>query len=561
MYILNIRKTARHIGRYREIIGILLKYGFEDIIDQLSVNILIRKLRSRSFRKKRSPESTKSRPERVRLALEELGPTFIKLGQMLSTRFDFLPLEYVTELRKLQDRVPPFPADDALRIIEEELGQPVEEAFESFDDEPIAAASVAQLHRAVTEGGDDVVVKVRRPDIIEIIEADIPILEDLAGLMEKYIPESHVFDPSGLVSQFRSWIGEELDFIQEGRNIHRFKRNFSSDEMVYVPDVYWDLTTDGVLTMEYIDGIYIDDVEAIRKAGMDPSIIAENGTLFVLRQIFDFHFFHGDPHPSNMLVLPGNVIAPLDYGLMGRLDKVLVGEIGDLLLGIIKNDISLIVSTLVDLNRLKTDVDREQLRIDVSDLLAHYHSVPLHMLNFERFFNDMVRLIRDNGIQFPRSLYLMGKGLILMEGIAQRLDPQYNLITAAESYFTKTKIGRAEAEKLMRNASMMVEDYSELVLKAPRMISEILRNARWGKLGINLRHIRIGDMIKQLDRSSNRLSFSMIIASMVVGSSLIIRLEKGPLLWGLPVFGLMGFILAGLLGLWLVFNILRSGHL
>jgi ubiquinone biosynthesis protein len=561
MSIFSIGKTTRHIGRYGEIIGILLKYGFEDIIDQLSVNIVIRKLRSWHPRRKKPHLSEKSRPERVRLALEELGPTFIKLGQMLSTRYDILPLEYLTELRKLQDRVAPFPAGESLAIVEKELGRPVNSAFADFDEEPIAAASIAQVHRAVTGKGDQVVVKVRRPDIIETIENDIPILEDLARLMESHIPESQVYDPSGLVSQFKSWISEELDFIQEARNIHRFQKNFDSDETVYVPDVYWDLSSESVLTLEYIDGIYVDDVDAIAEAGMDPSIIAKNGTLFVLRQIFEFHFFHGDPHPSNILVLPGHVIAPLDYGLMGRLDDVLVGQIGDMLRGIIKEDASLIVSTLISLNRLKTDVDRDKLRIDVSDLLAHYHAVPLSMLKFERFFNDMVRVIRNNSIQFPRSLYLIGKALMLMEGIAQRLDPEYNLVTTARSYFTRTRIGRAEADKLVRNASMMLDDYSELALKAPRMISQILKNARWGKMGVNLHHMRMDDMIKQLDRSSNRLSFSMIIASMVVGSSLIMRLDKGPRLWDLPLFGLVGFTLAGLLGLWLIFNILRSGHL
>jgi ubiquinone biosynthesis protein len=560
MSIFNIRGTARHIGRYRQIIGILIKYGFEDIIDQLSVNVVVRKLRSWSA-KKHPIFSEKSRPERVRLALEELGPTFIKLGQMLSTRYDILPLEYITELRKLQDKVPPFPAEESTRIVEEELGRSVEKAFEHFEAEPIAAASIAQVHRAVTTGGDEVVVKVRRPNIIKIIETDIPVLEDLAGLVERYLPESQVYDPSGLVSQFKSWIGEELDFIQEGRSIDRFRKNFASDETIYVPGVYWELTTVRVLTMEYIDGIYVDDVDAIREAGMDPARIAQIGTFFALRQIFEFRFFHGDPHPSNILVLPGHVIAPLDFGLMGRLDEVLVGQIGDLLRGIIKNDVSLIVSTLMHLNRLRTDVDREKLRIDVSDFLAHYRAVPLHMLNFERFFNDMVGIIRDNDIQFPRSLYLIGKAQMLMEGIAQRLDPRYNLITTAKEYFTRKRIGRAEADKLVRNASMMIEDYTELALNAPRMLNQILSNARWGKFGVNLHHVRMDDMIKQLDRSSNRLSFSMIIASMVVGSSLIMRLDKGPRLWDLPLFGLVGFMLAGLLGLWLVFNILRSGHL
>ncbi|MBN2105173.1 AarF/ABC1/UbiB kinase family protein [bacterium] len=561
MSIFNLKKSIQHLGRYREIISILLKYGFEDVIDQLNVDIALKKIRSKSLKRAQEPHQNKSRPERVRLALEELGPTFIKLGQMLSTRYDLLPVAYVSELRKLQDKVPPFPADESIRIIEEELGQSVRTIFKSYDKEPVAAASIAQVHRACTQSGEEVVVKVMRPDIIEIIQRDIPILKDLAGLIERYIPESHVFDPSGLVSQFKKWISEELNFIQEGRNIHRFKTNFTDDETVYVPAVFWKCTTERVLTLEYIEGIYIDQVESLKKSGLDPVQIAKNGTLFVLRQIFEYHFFHGDPHPSNLLVLPDQRIAPLDYGLMGRLDDELVSEIGELLRGIIRNDALMIVHTLINLNRLKTDVDRETLRIDVSDLLARYHAVPLHMLKFGNFFNDLVKVIRDNRIQFPRSLYLMGKAQMVMESIAQKLDPKFDIISTAKSYFTSTMIGRAEAEKFFRNMTLMWEDYTDLLVVAPRMLTQILKKARWGQMGINLHHMRIDDILNEMDRFANRLSFSMIIASLVVGSSLVVQIDKGPKLWDLPIFGLIGFLLAGIMGLWLVFNILRSGHL
>ncbi len=562
MSIFNLKRSFRNISRYREIIGVLVKYGFDDITDQLSLDVAINKFRTKKYRKKHDKKyAHKSRPERVRLALEELGPTFIKLGQMLSTRFDLLPLEYIDELRKLQDEVKPFPSKESIQIIESELNASVRKLFRRFENKPIAAASVAQVHRACTHEGRDVVVKVQRPDIHRIIETDIRILKDLAGLIERYIPESHVFDPTGLVSQFQKWINEELNFIQEGRNVHRFKKNFLDDETVYVPEVFWEMSTDRVLTIEYIEGIYIDEIDEIEKAGMEPAVIARNGTFFVLRQIFEFHFFHGDPHPSNILVLPGHVIAPLDYGLMGRMDNVLVSDVSELMRGIIRNDAPLIVRTLINLNRLHTDVDREELRIDVSDLLARYHAVPLHMLKFEHFFNDLVKLVRDNDIRFPRSLYLMGKAQMIMESIAQKLDPEFDIISIARQYFTKAKIGRNEAEKVIRNSTQMVEDFSDLMVSAPHMLIQILKNTRWGKMGINLHHMRIDDMLQEMDRSANRLSFSMIIASLVVGSSLIIQLDKGPRLWELPLFGLIGFSLAGVLGLWLVFSIIRSGKI
>ncbi len=561
MSLLNLNRSFRNLRRYREIIGVLLKYSFEDVIDQINLDILLKRVRVRYSKRKKILPSQKSRPERVRLALEELGPTFIKLGQMLSTRYDLIPIAYIDELRKLQDNVKSFSIEQSIEIVEEELKASIHQLFDRFDKQPIAAASIAQVHKARTKNGFEVVIKVRRPDILEIIALDIPILRDLAVLIERHIPESRVFDPTGLVAQFQSWIGEELDFMHEGRNIHRFGKNFETYANAYVPKVFWELTTESVLTIEFIDGIFIDQIERIKKAGMDPAVIARNGTLFVLKQIFEHHFFHGDPHPGNLMVLPGHVIAPLDYGLMGRMDNVLVNEVSDLLLGIIQNDASMIVRTLIHLNRLNTDVDRESLRVSVADFLARYHAVPLHMLKFEHFFNDLVKLIRKNDIKFPQNLYLMGKSMMMMESIAQKLDPQFEIITIAKSYFTKTLISRAEAERFVRTASQMVEDYTDLMVMAPQVVSQILKKARWGKIGINLHHMRIDDMLHEMDRSANRLSFSMIIASLVVGSSLIIQLDKGPRLWDLPVFGVIGFTMAGLLGLWLVFSILRSGKI
>ena len=358
MSVFQLKQSFRNIRRYREIITILLRYGFADIIDQLHIDLAIQRLRIRSIKRERLQHAQKSRPERIRLALEELGPTFIKLGQMLSTRFDLIPLDYISELRKLQDNVRPFSTDESIRIIEKELGAPVDQFFAKFDRKPVAAASIAQVHRACTVDGDEVVIKVRRPDIVKIIDTDIHILKDLAALIEKHIPESRVFDPCGLVLQFQSWICDELNFFQEARNVHRFRKNFSNDKTVYVPDVFWKLTTDKMLTLEYIRGIPIDDSRALEEAGLDLPTIARNGTVFVFRQIFEYHFFHGDPHPGNLFVLPNHVIAPLDYGLMGRMDRVLVGYIGQLLRGIINNDPAVIVRTLIRLNRLKSDVDR-----------------------------------------------------------------------------------------------------------------------------------------------------------------------------------------------------------
>ena len=561
MSILRLRKPFRNIGRLREIAAVMLRYGFGDIARHLNVESALQKLRLQSRRDGDRGVTDRPRHERVRLALEELGPTFVKLGQMLSTRPDLIPLQYTEEFRKLQDEVAPIEARECVRIIEAELDAPLDQLFPEFDQEPEAAASLAQVHRAVTHEGASVAVKVQRPGIESLIETDLQILAELAALLEKHVPASLVFDPTGLVQEFEGWIEDELDFQQEARNIHRFGKQFEDDETIYVPAVYWDLTTPKVLTIEFIDGIPIDHVDALREAGLDPTQIARRGTMAVLHQIFENRFFHGDPHPGNLLVRPGGVITPLDYGLMGRLDEILVGQVGDLLQGILRKDSRLIVRTLVRLNRRRTDVDQDGLRLAVSDLLDRYHAVPVHMMRIEQFYWDLVELIRAFDIRFPRDLYLMGKAVVVMESIAQKLDPRFDVVATARTYFTHTVVGRAEAQKTLRGLNRLIEDYTDLIATTPRVLRQILNKARWGEMSVNLHHKRVDEVMGTLERSANRLSFSAIIASLIIGSSLIIRADLGAQMWGVPVLGLVGFLLAGLLGLWLSFVILRSGKL
>ncbi len=561
MSILRLRKPFRNIGRLREIAAVMLRYGFGDIARHLNVESALQKLRLQSRRDGDRRVTDRPRHERVRLALEELGPTFVKLGQMLSTRPDLIPLQYTEEFRKLQDEVAPIEARECVRIIEAELDAPLDQLFPEFDQEPEAAASLAQVHRAVTHEGASVAVKVQRPGIESLIETDLQILAELAALLEKHVPASLVFDPTGLVQEFEGWIEDELDFLQEARNIHRFGKQFEDDETIYVPAVYWDLTTPKVLTIEFIDGIPIDHVDALREAGLDPTQIARRGTMAVLHQIFENRFFHGDPHPGNLLVRPGGAIAPLDYGLMGRLDEILVGQVGDLLQGILRKDSRLIVRTLVRFNRRRTDVDQDGLRLAVSDLLDRYHAVPVHMMRIEQFYWDLVELIRAFDIRFPRDLYLMGKAVVVMESIAQKLDPRFDVVATARTYFTHTVVGRAEAQKTLRGLNRLIEDYTDLIATTPRVLRQILNKARWGEMSVNLHHKRVDEVMGTLERSANRLSFSAIIASLIIGSSLIIRADLGAQMWGVPVLGLVGFLLAGLLGLWLSFVILRSGKL
>ena len=303
-----MNQTYRNIKRYRQIITVFMKYGFGDVLDRLRLEFRIRMSRKISSKALSEEMTYTNRPEKMRRAFEELGGTFVKLGQMLSVRPDLVPPGFVAEFRKLQDDVAPFPSEQAVAVIESQFGSSLEDLFDDFDRTPLASASISQVHKAKTKGGRDVVVKIQRPTIRGLIETDISILSDLAKLIEKRIPESELYNPVGIVDEFTRTIRQELDFVREARSMDKFKRNFAEDDTIYVPKVYWELTTSHVLTMEYIDGIKLKDLEKLEKAGLDKRIIAINGARAILQQVFEHGFFHADPHPGNIFVLENNVI-------------------------------------------------------------------------------------------------------------------------------------------------------------------------------------------------------------------------------------------------------------
>ncbi|NIR50402.1 ubiquinone biosynthesis protein UbiB, partial [candidate division KSB1 bacterium] len=332
MHIPRIDKGYRNLKRYRQIVGILIKYGFAEVVDRMNLQTYLQ-VGKRFFRKGRVETTRLSAAERIRLALEELGPTFIKLGQLLSTRSFLIPADLLDELTKLQDEVKPLPFESLQNYIESQLGAAIDETFSEFDQTAVASASIAQAHRARTLEGKEVVVKIQRPEVARIIATDLDILSDLARLMHRYVPESHQFDPQGVVRELEQTTKRELDFINEGRSIEIFAKNFASFDHVYIPKVFWDYTTDKIITTEYIDGIKISETEALRQAGCDLKFIANVGAKFILKQIFEDGFFHADPHPGNIFIKDGNTIVPVDFGMMGRLDESLLEEVSDLLIG------------------------------------------------------------------------------------------------------------------------------------------------------------------------------------------------------------------------------------
>jgi ubiquinone biosynthesis protein len=552
-------RRARSLRRYRQIVTILLKYGFDQILGQMRIFTRLR-MKRRGLKKAEELEKF-TYAQRVRLALEELGPTFVKLGQVLSMRPFLIPLDLVVELTKLQDEVAPFPFAQVKEMVESELEAPLEEHFSSFDTLPIASASLSQVHKAMTKDGKTVVVKVQRPGIKEIIDADMEILKDLVNLLEKYIPESKQYDPRGISDELRKSIRREIDFNNEARNIEVFRENFKEEKSVFVPQVFWDMTTSKVLTMEFIDGVKISNLAELEKRGIDRKLLANIGGKMVFKQIFEDGFFHADPHPGNLFALEGNIIAPVDYGMMGRLSETTMDELADLLISVVSWHPGGIVKVYQDMEVVGEGVNLRALEADLAEFLYKYHKIPLSRLDMNTLINEAFEIIHRYDIRIQSELMLFSKALMTYEEVAKMLDPEYDLVTEVVPYVKKLAYRKFQPKELFKDLITTSQDLRDLLVTFPFELKRIIKNLAKGRFTFTFQHKGLDKLILELDRASNRVSFALIIAAIIVGSSLIMRLESKYTLFGYPLFGILGYIFAGVLGVWLVIAILRSGKL
>ena len=558
MLLLKVQMTYKNIQRMRHIVAVLIKHGFYSVVERMNLHRILPL--SKRLRKRAVEEAELSLPERIRLVFEELGPTFIKLGQLLSTRPDIFSEEYIEEFRKFQDKVPPFSFDKAIQQIESEFKRKVDELFLDIEKEPIAAASIAQVHRAVLLDGSEVVVKVQRPGIEKTIDTDISIMYTLANLLLKYFPELAILGPVAIVDEFSRTIRKEMNFTLEASNTMKFRNMFKDNPHVYIPDVYWEFTSNRVLTLERIKGIKIDNLEELKNEGIDPARIAHILGETFLRMVMVEGFFHGDFHAGNIFVLGPEEIALVDFGITGRITDELKESLATMFIGLATQDYDTLVDEYAKMGLLPDGIDLLEFKRYYRDLMEPYFAKPFERTSLGELLMGYIRVSFRYGIRHPKELLLLNKCTIEIEGIGRVLDPKIDLLKEAQPYAREFIRERYRPGKILGGVVDDIKEVNALVKEAPSQLRQIMKKMVNDKFTIDFVHVGLENFISEIDRSSNRISFAVIIAAVIIGSSMIIQSGVGPMFMGYPIIGIMGFAFAGILGLSLAISILRSGR-
>ena len=555
-----ILRRYKMAKRYGKIIDTLIKYEFGYIVDQMELRPF-ESIRSKfkGYCELKGPSVTK--PERARQVLEQLGPTYIKFGQILSVRQDLIPIKYANEFAKLQDSVTPFDFGDVSLLIHKELDETIEDLFLEFEREPIAAASIGQVHRAKLHDGTDVVVKVQRPGIKKVIETDIDIMYSLAEFAGEHIHDAKLYRPTEVVDEFSRSIHAELDYTQEARNADRFSTNFKGDPHIYIPKVYWDFCSERVLTLEYIEGTKSSDFEKIEELGFNRYEIATYGAKAFMKQIYEDGFFHADMHPGNVIIMDDGKIALIDFGMVGHISDDMRNLLIDGLIASSKGDIEVLIEILRDFDAISEDVYLPALKADLEYLLDKYYGRSLKQLDASTMMVEMIGVLRKHQAKVPASFALLSKGMMTISGFGSLMVPDFNATILAEPYAKKLMTKRMRPKSIVSGAFKDVWNFARMAHKFPSQVTHILDSAEKGYLNVKFEHHGLDRIVSEFDAASNRLSFSLIIAALIVGSSLIIQTGMEPLLWGVPMLGVLGFSIAGFFGMGLVIYILRTGRI
>jgi len=550
-------RRYRHVKRYRQILGVIIKYGLANFLDTHRFEQIFEAGFTLIFKKRRREYKILSPAESIRMAFEELGPTFIKFGQLLSTRSDMIPADYIAELEKLQDEITPFSWDEVDEIFRADTGSRPEDIFLTFDKEPFAAASIGQVHRAVLKDGTEVAVKVQRPGIRSVIEVDLEILLHITRMNEKRIEDLGIAKPVKIVYEFARRLEKEIDYTVEALSIERFSRMFKGDDTVHIPRVMRDYTTRRILVMEYLHGVKATEIERLRDGDYDCGEIARRGARLIMKQVFVHGFFHADPHPGNILIMPGNVICYLDFGAMGRISRQEQDDLTELIMHVIKRDDEKAARSLLKFLLYQHEPDMRELREDVADIIDEYLDLSMGDIDIGRLVRQLLAMFRRHNLSLKPHHFQMLMAISTMDTLGRKLDPDFQIVGYAEPFVRQIRLNRLNPKNAVEEILASGTELACLLKDLPGETRTLLRLVRDGRLRFEFHHRGLDPMLETHDQISNRITFAIVLASLIIGSSLIVLSNIPPKWHEIPVIGLGGFVIAGIMGFWLLAAIIR----
>ena len=554
--------TVRDLGRLQDIASVLIRWGFGDVVKRMGMAGVLEKAgRLLHWQAVEEGRLRMDVPTRLRCTLQDLGPTFVKLGQVLATRVDLLPPAWIDELGKLQNAVPALPWDAVLPQLREDLGAEPEAVFARVEHEPLAAASLAQAHRAWLADGSAVVLKIRRPGIRDTVEADLRLLKHLAVIVEKNLPELRRYHPQRIVQQFSASLRRELDFAAECRNAERIAHNFAGRDDIVIPRVYWQWTCERLNVQECLEGVPGRDLAAVDAMGLDRVQLARTGAGLVLKMVLEDGFFHADPHPGNIFYMLDGAIGVIDFGMVGRVTEQRRFQIVRLLHGLVVHDSAAVAEVLADWTEENNDIDEVRLQESADVFVDQYRGVPLKDLRMGAMLGDVTAMLREHGLSLPADLALMIKACLTLEGMGRQLDPDFDMASEARPYLERAMLERFAPDVLVRRGRRTLSGLVDLLRDMPRDVHRLLQSARRGKLQMHIEVDTLRAFGEQVDRAANRLTMGIITASLVIGSSIVMNSVGGGVSnrW-LMALGVLGFVGAALCGVWILFSIWRSGR-
>jgi ubiquinone biosynthesis protein len=551
---MNLRKHSS-LARSRQIANILARHGLGYLVGILGLERFVPFHKGLFKHPRRAQPYT--RPEHVRMALEELGATFIKLGQILSTRPDLLPPEYQAEFAKLQDAAPLIPIESVREAIVSELGQPIEAVFATFDPVPLAAASIGQAHAATLLDGTEVVVKVRRPGVVEQVDEDLEILQNIATTASRRWEFASQYDLVSLVEEFAETLRAELDYLREGRNAERFAANFAGDATVHIPRIFWETTTSRVLTLERIRGIKINDLAALDTSGIDRTVVAEQAARIILKMVFEDRFFHADPHPGNFFIEPGGRIGLIDFGMVGMVDERTQEHLVRVILAVTSQDADRLADAFLDLGITNQQVDRSLLGHDLEQLVSRFYGQPLGEIALGPLLEEMLTIVRRHHLRLPPNLALLIKTIVMNEGLGTHLDPTFRLSTVLVPYAQRLMLQQYSPLYWAKQLGRASRDVVWLGTELPQQLRRILGELERGNLTMNMRPMDVESVLRRFERIGNRIIIGAVLAAFIIGLAVLMSSYHPPG-WSQWEFFIIGFVFAGALGVYLAWSILRS---